>query len=44
MVGPMIGGRLDWKAFSEAAKRLLPHLLKEPLPETKGNAKVASTD
>jgi hypothetical protein len=31
-VGNMIGGRLDYKAFSDAAKRLLPHLLKEPLP------------
>jgi hypothetical protein len=32
MIGNMIGGRLNYKAFSEAAKRLLPHLLKEPLP------------
>jgi hypothetical protein len=32
MVGNMIGGRLDYKAFSEAAARLLPQLLKEPLP------------
>jgi len=32
MVGTKIGGRLDWKAFSEAAARLLPQLLKEPIP------------
>jgi hypothetical protein len=32
MTGTLIGGRLDWKAFSEAAIRLLPQLLKEPIP------------
>jgi hypothetical protein len=32
IVGNMIGGRLDYKAFSEAATRLLPQILKEPLP------------
>ena len=26
MVGPMIGGRLDWIEFSAAAERLIPHL------------------
>jgi hypothetical protein len=29
--GSMIGGRLDYKAFAEAAKRLLPQLLKESI-------------
>jgi hypothetical protein len=32
VVGNMIGGRLDWVKFSDAAKRLLPALLKEPIP------------
>jgi hypothetical protein len=32
MVGNIIGGRLDYKAFAEAARRLLPQLLKEPIP------------
>jgi len=30
--GTIIGGRLDWVEFSEAAKRLLPVLLSEPIP------------
>jgi hypothetical protein len=30
--GTLIGGRLDWAAFGEAAKRLLPMLLAEPIP------------
>jgi hypothetical protein len=30
VVGTIIGGRLDWVKFSEAAKRLLPALLSEP--------------
>jgi hypothetical protein len=32
LVDNIIGGRLDYKAFSEAAKRLLPQLLEEPNP------------
>ena len=32
LVGNIIGGRLDYKAFAEAASRLLPELLKEPNP------------
>ncbi len=28
----LLGGRLDYIKFSEAAERLLPHLLKEPIP------------
>jgi hypothetical protein len=32
MVGNMIGGRLDYKAFSAAAERLLPLLLAQQLP------------
>ena len=32
MINTMIGGRLDWKAFSEAAVRLRPQILKEPMP------------
>jgi hypothetical protein len=28
----LIGGRLDWVAFGEAAKCLLPELLAEPVP------------
>jgi hypothetical protein len=32
MFGTMIGGRLDWKAFSASAAKLLPQLLKEPIP------------
>jgi len=32
IVGTKIGGRLDWKAFSKAAHRLLPQLLREPIP------------
>jgi hypothetical protein len=31
-IGTTIGGRLDWVKFSEAAKRLLPALLSEPIP------------
>jgi hypothetical protein len=31
-IGTLIGGRLDWVAFGEAAKRLLPKLLAEPIP------------
>jgi hypothetical protein len=31
--GNMIGARLDYAAFSQAAARLLPHVLKEPLPK-----------
>jgi hypothetical protein len=34
MTGNMIGGRLDYNAFSDAAKRLLPHLLAEPPPNS----------
>lgn len=34
-VGNMIGGRLDYVAFSDAAARLSPLLLMEPLPRTK---------
>lgn len=30
-----IGGRFDFRAFSEAAARLLPELLKEPFPRAK---------
>ena len=32
LVGNIIGGRLDYKAFAEATRRLLPQLLKEPNP------------
>ena len=32
VVGTMIGGRLDWVAFSQAAERLLPVLLAQPVP------------
>ena len=32
LVGNIIGGRLDYKAFAEAARRRLPQLLKEPNP------------
>ncbi len=32
VVGPMLGGRLDWVAFATAAERLLPALLAEPIP------------
>ena len=35
MVGNIIGGRLDYKAFAEAARRLLPQLLKEPVPTSR---------
>jgi hypothetical protein len=31
-VGNIIGGRLDYKAFAEATRRLLPQLLIEPKP------------
>ena len=31
-VGTLIGGRLDWSAFGEAAQRLLLKLLSEPVP------------
>jgi len=30
--GTLLGGRLDWVAFGEAAKRLLQRLLAEPIP------------
>ena len=30
--GTVIGGRLDWDKFSEAAKHLLPALFAEPIP------------
>jgi hypothetical protein len=33
LVGNIIGGRLDYKAFAKAARRLLPQLLKEPNPK-----------
>jgi hypothetical protein len=32
LVGTLIGGRLDWVLFSQAARSLLPVLLKEPAP------------
>ncbi len=32
VVGPKIGGRLDWMAFANTAKDLLVSLLKEPIP------------
>jgi hypothetical protein len=32
VVGTMIGGRLDWVKFGDAAERLLPRLLAEPIP------------
>jgi hypothetical protein len=32
LVGNIIGGRLDYKAFAEAARQLLPQLLQEPNP------------
>jgi hypothetical protein len=32
VVGTIMGGRLDWVAFSAAANRLLPALLAEPIP------------
>jgi hypothetical protein len=32
VAGTIIGGRLDWVKFSEAAKRLLPALLSQPIP------------
>jgi hypothetical protein len=37
--GKFIGGRLDFKAFADAARQLLPQLLKEPIPtpRTPGN-------
>jgi hypothetical protein len=38
-VGNIIGGRLDYKAFAEAAKRLLPQLLKEPNPNPLKNTR-----
>jgi hypothetical protein len=31
VVGPLIGGRLDWALFVVAAKRLLPALLAEAI-------------
>jgi hypothetical protein len=31
----MIGGRLDYIEFSRAAERLLPELLKQPIPYPK---------
>jgi hypothetical protein len=31
VVGTNIGGRLDWVAFADAAKRLLPQLLAQPI-------------
>lgn len=35
IAGSVIGGRLDYKAFADAAKRLLPQLLKGPLPKSR---------
>jgi hypothetical protein len=35
--GKMIGGRLDYTAFAEAARRLLPQLLKEAIPTSRNN-------
>ncbi len=32
VVGTLIGGRLDWAALGAAAERLLPKLLREPIP------------
>jgi hypothetical protein len=32
VVGTLIGGRLDWVALGAAAERLLPRLLREPIP------------
>ena len=32
LVGPMIGGRLDWVKFSEAIERLIPVLVAVPIP------------
>jgi hypothetical protein len=32
LAGVMIGGRLDWVAFSAAVRRILPSLLAEPIP------------
>lgn len=32
VVGTVIGGRLDWVAFTAAAEELLPKLLAEPIP------------
>jgi hypothetical protein len=32
LVGTMIGGSLDWRAFAAAAHRLRPLLLAEPIP------------
>lgn len=32
VIGTMIGGRLDWVAFGDAAGRLLPRLLMEKVP------------
>ncbi|MGC2786158.1 MAG: MbcA/ParS/Xre antitoxin family protein [Roseiarcus sp.] len=32
IVGTLIGGRLDWVALGAAAERLLPRLLREPIP------------
>jgi hypothetical protein len=33
--GTMLGGRLDWAAFADAASRLLPALLAEPIPSSR---------
>jgi hypothetical protein len=32
VIGTMIGGRLDWVKFGDAAERLIPRLLAEPIP------------
>jgi hypothetical protein len=32
VIGTMIGGRLDWIKFADAAERLLPKFLAEPIP------------
>jgi len=32
VIGTLIGGRLDWIALRAAAERLLPRLLREPIP------------
>jgi len=32
LVGSVIGGRLDWRAFAAAVQRILPELWAEPVP------------
>lgn len=36
VTGTMIGGRLDWAAFTAAAERLLPQLQAQPIPYSHG--------